>query len=308
MAPSPESLAPDTIVNVSGEDGSLCAAPPRNDGRSNAQPTALPGAPLHHSPIAYADLEPTLTLPLPAIPDTRQESLVLNAPEEPTLMGITAPPSVADAPVRFKIRLANEQGIRSKASYLINKMYSWRGYAASGPKPAPNRVTLVASDAQRALATITIGFDSAEGLVVDDLYREEVDVLRREGAVLCEFTKLAVDRDQQSKELLAMMFHIAYMYARRMQACTDLLIEVNPRHVRFYQRMLGFRQLGPERSCPRVGGAPAVLLWLRLKHAHEQIAKYGGHKEMAAQVRSLYPLFFAPQEEDGIVGRLKAIG
>ena len=27
-----------------------------------------------------------------------------------------------------------------------------------------------------------------------------------------------------------------------------------------------------------------------------------------AEARSLYPFFFAPQEENGIVGRLKAIG
>ena len=37
-----------------------------------------------------------------------------------------------------------------------------------------------------------------------------------------------------------MLFHIAYIFARRMHDRTDLLIEVNPRHVRFYERMLGF--------------------------------------------------------------------
>ena len=69
-----------------------------------------------------------------------------------------------------------------------------------------------------------------------------------------------------------MMFHIAYMYARRLHRCTDILIEVNPRHVRFYRSMLGFEVLGPERTCPRVN-APAVLLRLRLDHAQEQLAR-----------------------------------
>lgn len=222
--------------------------------------------------------------------------------------------SVANAPVRFKIRLANEQGVRSKASYLIEKMYGWRGYNTAAPTspPAapvkPNRVTLVASDHQRALATITIGFDSPAGLMTDDLYRVEVDRLRATGARLCEFTKLAIDRDQQSRELLAMMFHIAYMYARRIYGSTDLLIEVNPRHVRFYQRMLGFVELGAERSCPRVGGAPAILLRLELEHARTQIMQFGGRKEAYGESRSLYPFFFAQGEEEGIVGRLKAIG
>ena len=244
--------APDTIVDVSGDDHGLWAAPP-------------------------------------GIPETLKRR------------------SVAHAPVRFKIRLANSEGRRSAASYLIHKMYSWRGYSASGPQPAPNRVTLMASDAEKALATISVGFDSDEGLVVEDLYADKVKELRARGGRLCEFTKLAVDRNEQSKEVLAMMFHIAYMYARRIHGCTDLVIEVNPRHVRFYERMLGFREFGPARLCPRVG-APAVLLWLDLEYAQEQIAIYGGQRETAGQVRSLYPFFFSADEEAGIVGRLRAIG
>ncbi len=313
-APAHDLMAPDTIINVSGEDGDLHAEMPTYLRPAPWRaPNSVPQAP--GRPDARAEqgldtglVEATIGLPLPAHPHRGTAHLVLSTPEEPTLMGMPAQSTVANSPVRFKIRLANDEGTRSTASYLIEKMYSWRGYASSGPKAAPNRVTLVASDIARALATITIGFDCEEGLVVDDLYKQEVDSIRGQGAIICEFTKLAVDRDQQSKELLAMMFHIAYMYARRMQLCTDLLIEVNPRHVRFYQRMLGFRQLGPERSCPRVGGAPALLLWLRLKHAQEQIDLNGGRKENYAQARSLYPFFFAPQEEDGIVGRLKAIG
>ena len=285
---SEDLLAPDTIINVSGEDGDLHAEMPAY--------------------LRPAPWRPQIGLPLPAMPAARRRDLLLQDDDEPTLINLPPTQQTTDAPVRFKIRLANDAGSRNHASYLIEKMYGWRGYTASGPKAAPNRVTLVASDAERALGTITVGFDSHEGLVVDDLYRQEVDSLRVQGAILCEFTKLAVDRNQQSKELLAMMFHIAYMYARRLHRCTDLLIEVNPRHVRFYQRMLGFEKLGDERSCPRVGGAPAVLLWLRLQHAQEQIARYGGQKDLAAEARTLYPFVFSLEEEDGIVGRLKAIG
>lgn len=288
---------PNTIVDISGEDGDLHARMP---GEDEATPFAI-------QPPATDQL--TDGLPLPAVPHAPAPTMRLSVPEEPTLIGISPRLQTALAPVRFKIRLANREGIRSKASYLVEKMYSWRGYGnGGGAAPSRNRVTLVASDAQKALATISVGFDSPDGLMVDALYKDEVDQLRAHGAKLCEFTKLAVERDQQSLELLAMLFHIAYMYAYRINQATDLLIEVNPRHVRFYQRMLGFRLLGPERSCERVGGAPALLMWLRLKHAAEQIDRYGGHREMAGQVRSLYPHFFAPGEEDGIVNRLKAIG
>ncbi len=234
------------------------------------------------------------------------------APVDPDALASQPPSSVASATlrdeiVRFKIRLANSEGMRSSASYLIQKMYRWRGYSVSPVAPDRRPITIVASDSRRALATISIGFDSPRKLLADTLYGPEVDRLRAQGARLCEFTRLAVDRNEQSREVLAMMFHIAYMYARRFAECTDLLIEVNPRHVRFYRAMLGFEVVGEERTCPRVN-APAVLLRLDLAYCERQIARYGGRRELASKVRSLYPLAFSPREEDGICGRLRDLG
>jgi len=83
-----------------------------------------------------------------------------------------------------------------------------------------------------------------------------------------------------------------------------LMIEVNPRHVRYYERMLGFKVSGPQRLNRRVS-APAVLMSLDFRHAHEQINRLGGKPELADMNRSLYPLFFSVPEEAGIVGRLR---
>lgn len=210
------------------------------------------------------------------------------------------------ANARFSIRLASNDDHRSEASFLVRKMYGWRGYETDDATQ-PNCITLIASLGGRMLATITVGFDSPAGLAVGALYPEQVERLELDGARLCEFTRLAVDRTEHSKELLAMMFHVAYMYARYIHDKTDLLIEVNPRHARFYNRMLGFRRLGPERLCPRVN-APAVLMWLPLQHAEEQISVYGGHRSAAEGERSLYPLFFSLVEEAGITARLRAGG
>lgn len=243
-----------------------------------------------------------------SLPDTVVDILGDHAGLRALLPAGTAPVS-ADAPVRFKIRLAGSAGDRSRASFLIEKRYAWRGYPLAPQRAEPGGVTLVAYDGAAARATISVGFDGPQGLGADELYRTELDALRAVGARLCEFTRLAVESSAESRELLAMIFHVAYMYAHRLRDCSDLLIEVNPRHERFYRRMLGFRRLGPTRACPRVGGAPAVLLWLPLVHAHNQIALHGGERRRAdAPLRSLYPLFFSPHEENGIVGRLRAIG
>jgi hypothetical protein len=78
---------------------------------------------------------------------------------------------------------------------------------------------------------------------------------------------------------------------------------VNPRHVSYYERMLGFVVAGPQRVNLRVN-APAVLLCLDFEHARAQIARVGGRPEVSPLERSLYPYFFSAAEEAGIVDRL----
>jgi N-acyl amino acid synthase FeeM len=208
----------------------------------------------------------------------------------------------------FKVRLANSEARRESASYLIERRYAWRGYAVnSATCPAPNRITIAAHDEENIVATVTIGLDSSEGLFIDGLYAPEANRLRVQGRRIAEFTKLAVDNNAHSKPLLAALFHIAYICARRIHRCTDLLIEVNPRHVAFYRRMLGFEQFGEARTDPRIG-APAVLLKLCLAHAQAEIARLGGNIHAAAAGRSLYPYFFAASEELSVERRLRALG
>ncbi len=208
----------------------------------------------------------------------------------------------------FKIRLADTMGRRSSASMLIEKMYSWRGYqtASAVSDVRPNRVTLVASAADQTIGTITIGFDSEVGLLVDQLFAAEIAPMRIGNHRLCEFTKLAVDASVRSKRVLASLFHIAHIFAHHIRGCSHLMVEVNPRHVKFYQQMLGFKRVGQEKLNPRVN-APAVLLVLDLVLVNEQICKFGGHSELASFERTLYPFAFSPLEEKGIIGRLRRL-
>lgn len=206
----------------------------------------------------------------------------------------------------FKIRLADVRSQRNPASKLINKMYAWRGYGVSATcSPQPNRITLTASHDDQVIGTISMGFDSSIGLLVDELYKAEIQPLRDKGHKLCEFTHLAVDSTVGSKRVLAALYHTSYIYAHNIQGHTDLFIEANPRHVKFYKKMLGFQQYGKENNCPRVN-APAVLLWLDLDYAHRQIRKFGG-KEINGSEKSFYSYFFAQADEDDITERLRQL-
>ena len=85
-----------------------------------------------------------------------------------------------------------------------------------------------------------------------------------------------------------------------------LLIEVNPRHVPFYRRALGFEPIGPERTNRKVN-APAVLLCASFESIAAGLKRYGGKHREFPNERSLFPYGFSPQEEAGILQRLRVL-
>ena len=83
---------------------------------------------------------------------------------------------------------------------------------------------------------------------LEDEVRKEIAGLRRIGRTICEFSRLAVDPDYSSRQLLTLLFSSAHQYALTWFGATDAVIEVNPRHARFYEREFGFVQIGDLRG------------------------------------------------------------
>lgn len=204
---------------------------------------------------------------------------------------------------QYKIRLATNEDRRKSASLLVEKMYHWRGYEAAVSERDQYKITLVAYQDDKVVGTLTLGLDTPDGLIVDQLYKAEADSLRAAGRKPCDITRLAVDQDIRSKSVLAALFHLSFIYGRNIHHATDSLIEVNPRHVLFYEKMLGFVKFGQEKTCPRVN-APAVLLRLDLDYMDSQIVRYGGSGSSVPGVKSIYPYFFSREDELGITQRL----
>lgn len=225
--------------------------------------------------------------------------LVIREPQE-TATAYTHP---IDTQV-FHIRMASTAGKREAASLLLRKMYGWRGYDVDPETThVPNRITLYAETGGVTVGTMSLCLDDPKlGLPADENFRDELDALRAQGRRLCEPSRLAIDKDV-SKRVFAALIHISYIYAHNIHGYSDYVIEVNPRHVMFYKRMLGFRDFGGERPCSRVG-APAVLLRLQLDYMGEQIRRFGGQMEQAPGERTFYPYFFPLRDEPGITGRL----
>lgn len=207
----------------------------------------------------------------------------------------------------FGIRAADVDEQRSSASMLISKMYAWRGYSGNHHiGEDPNRITLTASNKNGVIGTLSLNLDSDVGLLADQVFQDHIDPYRAQGKV-CEIIKLAFDPAIKSKAVLASLFHVAFIYARDLHQCSDIFIEVNPRHRRFYEVMLDFRVECESRPNPRVD-APAVLLRGHIARGTQRIAEVAGKGDHALGDRSLFPYFFSPREEAGIIARLKRIG
>lgn len=147
---------------------------------------------------------------------------------------------------------------------LVGDRYAWRGYSTAARDPESCEqpaVTLLSWSGADAVGTMTMGFDNGCGLLVDQTYAESLDAIRADGRTVCEFTRFAVSSTADSKATISGLFDLSYVLGRKMMGVTDVVVEVNPRHVGFYRRAFGFRPISDVRTCGRVK-APAVLLRL----------------------------------------------
>ncbi len=187
-----------------------------------------------------------------------------------------APPPNPRAPRAGPVRARAAQHPHEveRARRLVERRYAWRGYvladglAACVPDSA-GEIALVALHRDRTVGTMTLRVDGPHGLLAEQGYAEVVQRKRGEGRRICEFTRLAVAEDAPSTRVLASLFGLAYVIGTG-HGANGAFVEVNPRHARFYTRVLGFTVAGPERVCERVS-ATSVLLWLELEQLHRRL-------------------------------------
>lgn len=201
------------------------------------------------------------------------------------------------------IRLASNDGERSQANMLLQRMYSWRGFDPKAvPSSSPNCVTFTATSKNDLIGTLTLTVDSGAGLDCDGAFKDELDKFRTApGASLCELTRFAFDTSLPARPRLAALFHVTFIFCTLHHDCTDLFIEVNPRHRRFYEALLGFTSIGAPRL-NSVVNAPAQLMWLNMADLRRKIDEHAGEGGNAG--RTLYANFFSAEEERGIYRRL----
>lgn len=207
---------------------------------------------------------------------------------------------------RMTLSVAETREEKAGAAELLNRRFGWRGYGSDHKiGGGDHNVTFVAQVDDEIIGTITLGVDNADGLGIDPVFKDEIDKFRgAPGALVCELKKFAFEMDDKdySNSSLACLFHAVFLYGMHKYDCTDLFIEVNPRHKRFYQAMLGFTPVGELRTNESVG-APSQLMWLNVSDVAEHIAH---HRAGAGAIRSrsLYSLFLSEAEEAAVRSHL----
>ena len=151
------------------------------------------------------------------------------------------------------------------AEDLVRRRYAWRGYSLSWDERAIMApiVTLLAQSGEEVIGTLSVRPGGSQALLAEDAYGAEIESLRGEGRRVGELIRLAIEEGTDWRGALKALVQSAYVVTRFMHALTDVVIEVNPRHVRFYERVFGFVSAAAERFCDRVG-APSVLMLLDL--------------------------------------------
>jgi N-acyl amino acid synthase FeeM len=209
--------------------------------------------------------------------------------------------------MRYRFASARSEQQLDLARELVMRRYAWRGYdaewATSNDEPA-GAVTFLAQSGARIDGTLTVRIDGQTDLLAEQLYPQEIERLRRNGARLCEFGRLAFDEGINTLEILGPLFHLGMAYARWGHACTDMVIEVNPRHAGFYQRVGKMTVLGNVKTCDRVA-APAVLLHLSLERAAFCANEEGGERTGR---KSIFSYCFGRDEIAALTRELASVG
>ncbi len=212
--------------------------------------------------------------------------------------------------------VSREPVLQQRARKLSTRRYVQRGYVDEHPTSAtyapagqPGRAETFLLEGPNGLdaGTVTLIFDSPAGLPADHLYPQQVQHLRKCGRRLVEVTRLAISENQAGAQfLLVRLFFLIYLFARKVRRFDDFIIEVNPRHVGYYCRFFNFEIIGQQKACPRVNGAPAILLRLDLQRS-ERVIEQVGRNSYGKNAQLIYRYAFTPLQEKAACKILKAL-
>jgi hypothetical protein len=176
---------------------------------------------------------------------------------------------VKESPLDF--RIVSNRWERMTAYRLVYDTYLRRGLISPNHYRLrvtpyhllPTTHTFIAVQNQQIVCSVSLIGDGQLGLPMESVYSEEVGQARANGLYVGEVSCLA-SRHEDFRQFLPIFVQLTRLMAQyaRGQGMDQFLIAVHPKHSRFYERFMGFEQIGPLRQFPSVQDAPAVACCL----------------------------------------------
>lgn len=211
---------------------------------------------------------------------------------------------------KLTIKRAESREDLQKVFELSYKVYLEKGYAFNRANKMEvsnfdahqdTLILMVENEENEIVGSLSLYYDTENYLPADNVFNDELNFLRKEGVQFVEVSRLVVRQDyKHQKEILLSLINTIYIHAFRIMNTDSFIIEVNPRHVDYYKKLLGFMQFGEVKECPRVNGAPAVLL-RGGKDKYFNVVDKGEYEK-----RTLFNSFMSKKNEDGVITKLQA--
>lgn len=204
----------------------------------------------------------------------------------------------------FTIKVASSIEERKAVFHLGYRVYLDKGFIKKNSNQwlvrnydfNDDTVILIVLDNQKKIAgSVTLVFDGSIQIPAEKLYSQELSSIKLSGKKTAELSRLVIEPTyRNSKEILNILFNYAAICIHRVKKYDGLVIQVNPHHKKFYTSLLGFQEIGGEKSSPQVQYAPSVLLYLSAKRYQSMLNRFTDAKNTE---RSLYQKFLKPDQE-----------
>lgn len=193
-------------------------------------------------------------------------------------------------------RVLTDSSEKESAAGIVYKKYKAEGYLHEEGESSNVISSFLRKDSSDTFGvfaggemygTLSLIFDTKNGLPMDSIYKNEVDTLREKKYVLGEIVQFALDKELASKHLsrlevpMSSLPLFGYLLSQAEKNKIDhLCISVNPKHVSFYS-LIGFETFGEVKHYESVD-APAVAMVFSMSNLHSESFKKNTITKMIA--------------------------
>jgi len=184
-----------------------------------------------------------------------------------------------EVPSSAHYSIARDNADRDAAFRLVYDNYVAKGLIQPNPSRLrttdyhllPTTTIFNAMRAGRVICTMTLVGDAQLGLPMECIYPAEVKEARVRGLYVGEVCALAVT-DVALRTFMPIFVELTRLMTQfaRASGMDQLLIAVHPKHAWFYQRLMGFEQIGGLKEYPDLQNAPAVACRLDFARADRE--------------------------------------